>query len=103
MWGTNGAGLRTTLENWDTLRTRTHQRERAIQGHKGGSAGIGTGRQKKSDPIRNSGINSTEENGPPQRHRLASLLMMVISSRVAVFGWSVTPQSITPPAYMTIV
>ncbi|KAK5607325.1 hypothetical protein CRENBAI_001009 [Crenichthys baileyi] len=41
--GTKGAGLRTPLENWDTLRTRTHQRERAIQGDKGGSASIGTG------------------------------------------------------------
>ncbi|MEQ2312929.1 hypothetical protein AMECASPLE_036437 [Ameca splendens] len=27
MWGTKGVGLRTTLENWDTLRTRTHQWE----------------------------------------------------------------------------
>ncbi|MED6250361.1 hypothetical protein ATANTOWER_030783 [Ataeniobius toweri] len=27
MWGTKGAGLRTTLENWVTLRTRTHQRD----------------------------------------------------------------------------
>ncbi|MEQ2253705.1 hypothetical protein ILYODFUR_035112 [Ilyodon furcidens] len=55
MWGTKGAGLRTTLENWVTLRTRTHQRERAIQGHKGGSAGIGTG------PILNFRQNSIDQ------------------------------------------
>ncbi|MEQ2198645.1 hypothetical protein XENOCAPTIV_015949, partial [Xenoophorus captivus] len=34
---------------------------------------------------------------------LRRFVTKVISSRVAVFGWSVTPQSITPPAYMTIV
>ncbi|KAK5622819.1 hypothetical protein CRENBAI_024278 [Crenichthys baileyi] len=72
--GTKGAGLRTTLENWDTLRSLTHQWERAIQGHKDGSASIGTG-PKRSSPIRNSPTNSNEENGALQRHQLASLLM----------------------------
>ncbi|MEQ2248570.1 hypothetical protein ILYODFUR_020383 [Ilyodon furcidens] len=52
MWGTNGAGLRTTLENWVTLRTRTRQRERAIQGHKGGSAGTGTGPRSGSSQVK---------------------------------------------------
>ncbi|MEQ2297429.1 hypothetical protein AMECASPLE_034589, partial [Ameca splendens] len=31
--------------------------------------------KKKSNPIRNSGTNSTEENGASQRHRRASPLM----------------------------
>lgn len=31
------------LENWDTLCTSVYQQELAIEGYKGGSAGIGTG------------------------------------------------------------